>query len=129
VTPPHGTEQTTAAAEDGFDHLIHAPARLRICAALDPVREIEFGALLTLLDISKSTLSKHISMLAEAGYVAQRRAVRDTRQRVWLRLTETGRSAYRGHVAALHRIVGRTHAQNPKREHPAEPGRTSATTG
>jgi DNA-binding MarR family transcriptional regulator len=63
-------------------------------------------ATLTLLDISKSALSKHISVLAEAGYVAQRRAVRDTRQRVWLRLTETGRSAYRGHVAALHRIVG-----------------------
>jgi hypothetical protein len=42
----------------------------------------------------------------KAGYVAQRRAVRDTRQRVWLRLTGTGRSAYRGHVAAPHRIVG-----------------------
>jgi DNA-binding MarR family transcriptional regulator len=58
------------------------------------VREVEFGALLTLLDISKSALSKHISVLAEAGYVDQRRAVRGTRQRVWLRLTETGRSAY-----------------------------------
>ena len=78
----------------------------RICAALDQVREIEFGALLTLLDISKSALSKHVSALTDAGYVAQRRAVRDTRQRVWLRLTETGRTAYRGHVAALHRIVG-----------------------
>jgi DNA-binding MarR family transcriptional regulator len=108
VNAPQDTEQATTATEDGFDHLIHAPARLRICAALEPVREIEFGALLTLLDISKSALSKHISVLAEAGYVAQRRAVRDTRQRVWLRLTETGRSAYRGHVAALHRIVGRT---------------------
>lgn len=106
----HDTEQATTTTEDGFDYLIHAPARLRICAALDPVREIEFGALLTLLDISKSALSKHISALAEAGYVAPRRAVRDTRQRVWLRLTETGRSAYRGHVAALHRIVGRTRA-------------------
>jgi len=99
-------QQDTAAAEDGFDHLIHAPARLRICATLDPVREIEFGALLTLLDVSKSALSKHIAVLAEAGYVTQRRAVRDTRQRVWLHLTETGRSAYRAHVAALHRIVG-----------------------
>ena len=108
MSAPHVTGQATAAAEDGFDHLIHAPARLRICAALDPVREVEFGALLALLDISKSALSKHVSVLAEAGYVAQRRAVRDTRQRVWLRLTETGRSAYRGHVAALHRIVGRT---------------------
>lgn len=102
----HDTQQQDTTAEDGFDDLIHAPARLRICATLDPVREIEFGALLTLLDVSKSALSKHIAVLAEAGYVTQRRAVRDTRQRVWLRLTETGRSAYRGHVAALHRIVG-----------------------
>jgi DNA-binding MarR family transcriptional regulator len=109
VSAPQDTGQATTAG-DGFDHLIHAPARLRICAALDPVREVEFGALLTLLDISKSALSKHVSVLAEAGYVAQRRAVRDTRQRVWLRLTETGRSAYRGHVSALHRIVGRNHA-------------------
>jgi len=105
MSTPHDIEQTTA-TEDGFDHLIHAPVRLRICAALDHVREIEFGPLLTLLDISKSALSKHIAMLAEAGYLTQRRAVRDTRQRVWLRLTETGRSAYRGHVAALQRIVG-----------------------
>jgi DNA-binding MarR family transcriptional regulator len=118
VNSPHDTEQndterdgvrwTTPATEDGFDHLIHAPVRLRICAALDSVREIEFGALLTLLDISKSALSKHIAVLADAGYVTQRRAVRDTRQRVWPRLSETGRSAYRGHVAALHRIVGHT---------------------
>ena len=110
VSTSFGTGQATEAVEDGFDDLIHAPVRLRICAALDPVREIEFGALLTLLDISKSALSKHISVLADAGYVTQRRAVRDTRQRVWLRLTETGRAAYRAHVAALHRIVGNSQA-------------------
>lgn len=110
MTAPHDAEQAlrqaTPAAEDGFDDLIHAPVRLRICAALDPVREVEFGALLTVLDVSKSALSKHVSALADAGYVEQRRAVRDTRQRVWLRLTPAGRSAYQGHVAALRRIVG-----------------------
>jgi DNA-binding MarR family transcriptional regulator len=112
VTAPHDTEQVpqasqqAPAAENGFDDLIHAPVRLRICAALDPVCEIEFGALRTMLDISKSALSKHVSALADAGYIEQRRAVRDTRQRVWLRLTPAGRSAYQGHVAALHRIVG-----------------------
>lgn len=97
------TEQST---EDGFDQVVHAPVRLRICAALHPVREIEFGVLLDLLGISKSALSKHISVLADAGYVDQRRAVRDTRQRLWLGLTDTGRAAYEGHVAALRRIVG-----------------------
>jgi DNA-binding MarR family transcriptional regulator len=105
VTPSPDTEQTATTTEDGFDQVIHAPVRLRICAALDPVREIEFGSLLTLLGVSKSALSKHISVLADAGHVEQRRAVRDTRQRVWLRLTDTGRSAYQGHVAALRRII------------------------
>lgn len=108
-SPPdtqRSAEPTTPATDDGFDEVIHAPVRLRICAALDPVREIEFGALLTLLRISKSALSKHISVLTDAGYLTQRRAVRDTRQRLWLGLTDTGRSAYQGHVAALHRIVG-----------------------
>jgi hypothetical protein len=38
--------------------------------------------------------------------VTQCRAVRDARQRVWVRLTDTGRAAYRGHVAALRRIAG-----------------------
>ena len=106
MSTPHDTELAASAEADGFDEVIHAPVRLRICAALDQVREIEFGGLLGLLDISKSALSKHISVLADAGYVAQRRAVRDTRQRVWLHLTDTGRAAYRGHVAALRRIVG-----------------------
>jgi DNA-binding MarR family transcriptional regulator len=106
VTSPSRTEVAGPAAAGGFDELIHAPVRLRICAALDHAREIEFGALMSLLDVSKSALSKHVSALAEAGYVSQRRAVRDSRQRVWLRLTDTGRSAYRGHVAALHQIVG-----------------------
>jgi DNA-binding MarR family transcriptional regulator len=110
VTAPHGTGQATSApaGSSGFDQLIHAPARLRICAALDPVREIEFGSLLTLLEISKSALSKHIALLTEAGYVTQRRAVRDTRQRVWLRLTPAGRTAYRNHVTALHHITRHT---------------------
>jgi DNA-binding MarR family transcriptional regulator len=90
----------------GFDPVIHAPVRLRLCATLEPVREVEFGTLLELLGLSKSALSKHISVLSDAGYVTQRRAVRDTRQRVWLSLTGTGRKAYEGHVAALREIVG-----------------------
>lgn len=106
MNPLPGTSRITAATGDGFNEIIHAPMRLRICAALEPVREIEFGTLLTVLGVSKSALSKHISVLADTGYVRQRRAVRDSRQRVWLSLTETGRSAYQGHVTALRRIVG-----------------------
>lgn len=98
-----------------FNTVIHAPNRLRICAALDPMEEVEFAWLRDTLGVSDSVLSKQITVLVEAGYVAQRRAVRETRQRVWLRLTKQGRAAYRAHVVALHAIVG-----TPAEPEPAE---------
>ncbi|PRX98800.1 transcriptional regulator [Allonocardiopsis opalescens] len=91
---------------DGFDATIHAPNRLRVCALLDAVSEAEFGTVQQQLEVSASVLSKHVGVLADAGYVAQRHAVRDTRRRVWLSLTAEGRRAYRAHVAALRAIVG-----------------------
>ncbi|TDB87068.1 MarR family transcriptional regulator [Actinomadura sp. KC216] len=90
---------------DAFDAVIHAPQRLRICAMLDAVTHIEFSLVQERLGVSASVLSKHVSVLMDAGYVEQRKAVRDTRQRVWLELTAEGRAAYRGHVAALRKIV------------------------
>ncbi|MFE5211558.1 transcriptional regulator [Streptomyces sp. NPDC056600] len=85
---------------------VHAPNRLRVCALLDATGEAEFGLVQRQLGLSASALSKHAGVLMEAGYVEQRKAVRDTRQRVWLRLTRRGREAYQGHLAALRAIVG-----------------------
>jgi len=90
---------------DQFNPIIHAPLRLRMCAILDQLAEAEFGWMMENLDISKSALSKQVTTLVEAGYVEQRRGVRDTRQRVWLSLTDDGGIAYQRHVAALRRIV------------------------
>ncbi|MDH6229159.1 transcriptional regulator [Streptomyces sp. MJP52] len=92
----------------GFDAVIHAPNRLRICALLDTAGEAEFGLVQRQLGVSASVLSKHITVLMDAGYVEQRKAVRDTRHRVWLRLTGQGQEAYQGHLAALRAIVGTT---------------------
>ncbi|MET8375797.1 transcriptional regulator [Streptomyces microflavus] len=90
----------------GFDTTVHAPNRLRVCALLDTAGEAEFGLVQEQLGLSASVLSKHVTVLMDAGYVEQRKAVRDARQRVWLRLTPGGRDAYRGHLAALRAIVG-----------------------
>ncbi|MFC8067777.1 transcriptional regulator [Streptomyces sp. NPDC057293] len=91
---------------EGFDTTIHAPNRLRVCALLEAAGEAEFGLVQKQLGVSASVLSKHVTVLMEAGYVEQRKGVRDTRQRVWLRLTRPGRDAYREHLAALRAIVG-----------------------
>ncbi|RMI91427.1 MarR family transcriptional regulator [Streptomyces sp. ZS0098] len=91
---------------EGFDVTVHAPNRLRVCPFLDAAGEAEFGLVQRQRGVSASALSKHVGVLMDAGYVEQRKAGRDTRQRLWLRLTRQGKDVCRGHLAALRAIVG-----------------------
>lgn len=84
-----------------LDPVIHPLPRLKICAYLDPVKDEEFGVLRDLLEMSDSALSKQLSTLVEAKYVEQERFTRGGRSRVTVRLTSTGRRAFRNHLAAL----------------------------
>ncbi|AKZ56964.1 Transcriptional regulator [Streptomyces ambofaciens ATCC 23877] len=78
--------------------------------------EAEFGLVQKQLDLSASVVSKHVTVLTDAGYVEHRKAVRDTRQRVWLRLTRRGRDACRGHaLAALRRFRSGRGRSPPRR--------------
>lgn len=88
-----------------FDPVIHPPARLQIMAVLATVQDAEFAMLRKTADISDSVLSKHLSALAEAGYVKLRKAAQDGRQRTWASITRAGRAAFRGHVAALQALA------------------------
>ncbi len=88
-----------------LDPLIHAPARLVVLTTLSAVSEAEFVTLRTALDVSDSVLSKHISALAEAGYVRSRKSVHAGRRTTWITLTPVGRDALREHVAALRELI------------------------
>ena len=88
-----------------LDAVIHAPARLRLCAMLSVVDEAQFVTVRERLDVSDSVLSKHVSALADAGYVASRKGVLDGRRTTWLALTTTGRKAFAAHVAALRAVI------------------------
>jgi len=92
-------------SEAAFDELIHAPLRLQICAMLSPVRWLPFSDIRDSLKISDSVLSKHLSALAEAGYVEISRVRADSRSRRQVTLTKPGRVALRGHLAALQAIA------------------------
>ncbi len=89
----------------GFDELIHAPLRLQICAMLAPVQSLPFAEVRDHLEVSDSVLSKHLSALAEAGYVEVARVRADSRSRRRVTLTRSGRAALQGHLAALQAIV------------------------
>lgn len=89
-----------------FNEVIHAPQRLRICAMLNGAQKVEFRVLQDQLGLSKSALSKHLALLVDAGYVRQERALRNSRNRLWLSLASDGALAYSAHVQALLQIVG-----------------------
>jgi DNA-binding MarR family transcriptional regulator len=91
--------------EAAFDELIHAPLRLQICAMLAPVQSLGFANIRDSLEISDSVLSKHLSALAEAGYVMVSRVRANSRSRRQVTLTQRGRTALRGHLAALQAIA------------------------
>ncbi|WP_168582601.1 transcriptional regulator [Gephyromycinifex aptenodytis] len=88
-----------------FDEIIHAPHRLRLCVLLSPVESAAFATLRDELDLADSVLSKHLKVLSEAGYVTLDRPVgQGGRPRTWVRITDAGRAALAGHLAALHEL-------------------------
>lgn len=92
-------------SEAGFDPLIHAPHRLRICAIAHAATHVEFSELQERLGVSKSALSKHIAQLVDHSYLQEEHLTRGGHSRLCLSLTERGRRAYRGHTAALKEII------------------------
>ncbi|WP_256840758.1 transcriptional regulator [Ornithinimicrobium cryptoxanthini] len=85
--------------------LIHAPVRLQLLTSLSAVSEAEFVTLRSLLDVSDSVLSKHISALVDAGYVHSRKGVQAGRRTTWVGLTKHGHAALRDHVRALRALI------------------------
>jgi DNA-binding MarR family transcriptional regulator len=92
-------------ASPQFDELIHPSTRLSIVALLASADWIDFAFVRDHLRLSDSALSKQFTTLEEAGYIAIEHTVVLKRRRVRVRLTDAGRHAFDGHVAALQAIV------------------------
>jgi DNA-binding MarR family transcriptional regulator len=88
-----------------FDELIHPATRLSIVALLAAADWADFAFVRDQLDLSDSALSKQLSTLEDAGYIAIERPLSEHRRRVRARLTPLGRKRYAGHVAALREII------------------------
>ena len=88
-----------------FDEEIHAQPRLRLCAALAPVRWADFATLRDALGVADSALSKHLARLVAVGYVEIVRGRDGDRRRSTASLTGAGRAALAGHLAALRQIA------------------------
>ena len=88
-----------------LDPHILAPARLKLMTMLTAVSEAEFSTLRNHLEVSDSVLSKHVAVLARAGYVRSRKGVQLGRRTTWIGLTGHGRRALSAHVAELRALI------------------------
>ena len=88
-----------------FDELIHPSTRLSIVALVASTDWVDFSFVRDRLGLSDSALSKQFSLLEDAGYVTIERPVTNRRRRVRVRLSDLGRNAFEGHVAALQSVI------------------------
>jgi DNA-binding MarR family transcriptional regulator len=92
-------------ADPQFDELIHPSTRLSLVAVLAATDWVDFSYLKDRLNLSDSALSKQLTTLEAAEYVTVERRVINRRRRVRARLTDVGRQAFEGHVAALQAVI------------------------
>jgi DNA-binding MarR family transcriptional regulator len=98
-------------AKPRFDELIHPSTRLSIVALLASTDWAEFSFVRDRLAMSDSALSKQFATLEEAGYIVIERTLSNHRRRARVALTDAGRRAFDGHVAALQAVIA--NAQSP----------------
>lgn len=95
----------SGSALDGLDPALTAPKRLAAMALLSRSAAADFGVLREHLGVSESDLSKQMSALATAGYVAVRKSGRGRGSTTTYAATRAGKQAYARHRAALEAIL------------------------
>jgi DNA-binding MarR family transcriptional regulator len=92
---------------DGLDEVVHQRTRLGILAVLAEGSKVQFGFLRDVLTLTDGNLSRHLTILEDAGYVAIQKGYEGKRPRTWIKITRSGRQALAGEVAVLKAIVNR----------------------
>ncbi|QIS21025.1 transcriptional regulator [Nocardia terpenica] len=102
-----------------LSELLASLPRLKLVAFLDGCLEAEFGTITELCELNKSTLSKAMTVLEEAGYITIYKGHVGRRPKTWLGLTDSGRKAYREHLNAL-TALARKARENGTESHPRD---------
>jgi DNA-binding transcriptional ArsR family regulator len=84
-----------------IDRLIHEPARLAVLSLLHVIESADFTFLMNQTGLTRGNLSAHMSKLQEGGYVAVEKSFKGKRPNTMLRLTPSGRTAFRSYAERM----------------------------
>ncbi|MEP7023765.1 MAG: transcriptional regulator [Actinomycetota bacterium] len=106
--------QTPAAhPTSGLDETVHQRHRLGILTITAEAQRADFGYLRDALKLTPGNLSKHLTVLEEAGMVEVEKGYAGRRPRTWVRITAQGRSALAAELAALTELLDRHETAKP----------------
>ena len=95
-----------------LDPVIHAPARLRVMAALSALPDgdhITFPYLKDILDMTAGNLSVHLSKLEDAEYVNVTKAHQGRRPVTYVQLTRRGQLAFDVYTESIRSLLDNAH--------------------
>ncbi len=99
---------------EALNELFSSLPRLKLVAFLDGCAEAEFLVVSDICDLNKSTLSKAMTTLENAGYLDVAKGYVGRKPRTWLALSPKGRTAYHGHLAALAELTRKGRGGTPE---------------
>ena len=93
-----------------LDDVVHQRVRLGILAVLDQADRADFTYLRNALGLTDGNLSRHLTVLEEAGYLEISKTFEGRKPRTWVRSTRRGQAALAEEMAALRELVTRYEA-------------------
>lgn len=90
-----------------LDDVVHQRHRLGILTITAEAQRADFGYLREALGLTPGNLSRHLTVLEDAGMVQVEKGYEGRRPRTWVRITGQGRAALAAELAALTELVRR----------------------
>ena len=88
-----------------LDDVVHQRTRLGILAVLREASRADFAGLKHLLKLTDGNLSRHLTVLADVGFVSIDKHFEGKRPRTIVTLTKEGRKAFDAEVASLRELL------------------------
>ncbi|RZS32800.1 winged helix DNA-binding protein [Herbihabitans rhizosphaerae] len=92
---------------NGLDDVVHQKHRLGILTIAAESKRVEFGYLREALDLTAGNLSRHLTVLVDAGLLTMEKGYDGKRPRTWVGITRSGRAALHKEISALRALVAR----------------------
>ena len=90
---------------NGLDEIVHQRHRLGVLTIAAEAKRAEFGFLRETLGLTAGNLSRHLTVLEDAGLIEVEKGYAGRRPRTWVRITRRGRSALDAELDVLAGLV------------------------